>query len=48
MIKYLVWLRWEDSKEVTMENLKSYTPLFEGDEIMIDDRVATIISIETI
>ena len=48
MITYLVWLRWEDSKEVTMENLKSYKPLFEGDEIMIDDRLVTILSAEIV
>lgn len=48
MIKYLVYLRWEDTKEVTMENLKSYKPLFEGDEIMIDDRLVTILSAEII
>ena len=48
VITYLVWLRWEDSKTVTMENLKSYTPLFEGDEIMIDDRLVTILSAEIV
>ena len=48
MIRYLVYLRWEDTKEVTMENLKSYTPLFEGDEILIDDRVVTILSAEIV
>ena len=48
VITYLVWLRWEDTKEVSMENLKSYKPLFEGDEIMIDDRLVTILSVEKV
>lgn len=48
VITYLVWLRWEDSKTVTMENIKSYKPLFEGDEIMIDDRLVTILSAEIV
>ena len=48
MITYLVWLRWEDCKAVTTEKLKSYTPLFEGDEIIVDDRVVTILKVKEV
>lgn len=48
VITYLVWLRWEDCKAVTTEKLKSYTPLFEGDEIIIDDRLVTILKVKTV
>lgn len=48
MITYLVWLIWEDCKAVTTEKLKSYTPLFEGDEIIVDDQLVTILKVNTV
>lgn len=47
-ITYRVWLRWEDTKAVTTEILKSYTPLFEGDQIMVDDKIVTILMVEEV
>lgn len=41
-----VWVRWEDTKKVTTEMIKSLIPLFEGDQIIVDDKVVTIVCIE--
>jgi len=46
MITYLVWLRWEDTKAVTTEKLKSYTPIFEGDQLCIDNRLVTVLKVK--
>ena len=43
---YIVWMRWEDTKAVTTEKIKSLTPLFEGDQITVDDKIVTLMRVD--